>query len=273
MANKIGWCDKTVNAVVGCTHGCSYCYARGESHRNAHRQAGAWLKRNPLEAKEIINKLEDGTGPNLIYPPYKYLTDEQKAHIIHEYTPVWCESCHDFKPHAHLERLSQITPRQKPRKIFADSMWDWNCKHNEPEWMIEILEKIRQCPQHIVQVLSKKPKGYRIWNFPSNVWLGVTVESDRELWRVRELEAAVSDDHVRFVSYEPMKGPLDGLELHGMDWLIIGAESGSGAKKNAPPRKWIDDILGDFPGPVFIKDSVTSLYPDLDMKDFPEDTK
>jgi len=59
-----------------------------------------------------------------------------------------CQLCYDFVPHAHLERLDKLSPKQKPKKIFIDSMWDWCCVDNEPEWIGAILKKIRECPQH-----------------------------------------------------------------------------------------------------------------------------
>ncbi len=117
---KIEWTDRTLNAVVGCTHNCGYCYARGQAHRSAHRQAGAWLKRK-LGAKK--------------FELLKSLMSEGEMRTIHEGIPVWCQDCHDFKPHAHLERLDQITPRQDPKKIFMDSMWDFNCKDNDPVFL------------------------------------------------------------------------------------------------------------------------------------------
>jgi protein gp37 len=68
--------------------------------------------------------------------------------------------CYSFFPHPHLERLEQIKPKQKPKKIFIDSMWDWNCKDNKQAWLTEIIKIFSECPQHTFQILSKKPKGY-----------------------------------------------------------------------------------------------------------------
>jgi len=86
--------------------------------------------------------------------------------------------CYDFSPHPHLERLEQIKPTQKPKKIFIDSMWDWNCKDNKQAWLTAIINKFKECPQHTFQILSKKPGGYKKYKFPKNVWIGTTITSE-----------------------------------------------------------------------------------------------
>jgi protein gp37 len=92
---KIEWTDLTVNPIVGCTNGCTYCYAR---------------------------KMAKRRGRNTC--------------------------CYDFKPHHHLERLNQIKPTQKPKKIFINSMWDWNCSDNKEWWLYAIIDTMQECPQH-----------------------------------------------------------------------------------------------------------------------------
>ena len=73
-----------------------------------------------------------------------------------------CERCYQFTPHPHLQRLNQLKPSQKPKKIFIDSMWDWNADGVEEVWLIKILNKMKECSQHIFQILSKKPEKYSI---------------------------------------------------------------------------------------------------------------
>jgi hypothetical protein len=105
---KIEWTDWTLNPIVGCNHGCSFCYARKQAKRQKQR----------------------------------------------------CNQCHQFVPHPHLERLKDLSPRQKPKKIFIDSMWDWNSSRVEEEWLMKIIDKMKECSQHTFQILSKRPKGY-----------------------------------------------------------------------------------------------------------------
>jgi protein gp37 len=121
-------------------------------------------------------------------------------------------------------------------------------------------------PQHTYQVLTKRPRRMRAllasdafcsqvdadglglelvnsldplpWPAP-NVWLGTSIENDDYTWRadcLRQVPAAV-----RFLSCEPLIGPLDGLDVAGIDWLIIGGESGSGARRTAV--RWVRDLL------------------------------
>jgi protein gp37 len=91
-----------------------------------------------------------------------------------------------------------------------------------------------QCPQHEFQVLSKRPERmralHRLWTerhgILPNVWLGTSIENDRWVGRADDLRATPAA--VRFISAEPLLGPLPSLDLAGIDWLIVGGESGSG---------------------------------------------
>jgi protein gp37 len=98
------------------------------------------------------------------------------------------------------------------------------------------------CPQHQFQVLTKRHE--RLADlaprlpWPDNVWIGVTIENDRWALRadaLREIPAAV-----RFISAEPLLGPLPSLDLTDIDWLIAGGESGNGARP--PSAEWFRDL-------------------------------
>lgn len=219
MANKIGWCDKTINPVVGCNIGCDYCYAR----RQAKRQ-----KQN-------------------------------------------CILCYKYKPHEHLERLEQLTPRQKPMKVFIDSMWDWNSPGVKPEWCRQIIAKMTECSQHIFLILSKNPKGYKDYEFPSNVWLGTTITTQDDEWRHNDLLSYRDTKIPRFLSLEPLMGYLNIREIcKGIDWFIIGGLSRVGKPPLQPPTMAIKIILKKcdwYDRPVYMKDN---LVWDKPRKDFPE---
>lgn len=119
-----------------------------------------------------------------------------------------------------------------PRTIFVNSMSD--LFHNEvPEdYIRRVFEVIADTPQHQYQVLTKRSRrladvGQRL-DWPSNLWMGVSVESSKYQFRLdhlRKVEAAV-----RFVSAEPLLGPLDNLDFDGIHWLIAGGESGAHAR-------------------------------------------
>ena len=99
-----------------------------------------------------------------------------------------------------------------------------------------------QCPQHTFQVLTKRSERLRQMApqlpWPTNVWMGVSVEDQRVVSRITDLAAVRA--HVRFLSIEPLLGPLDNLELSAIDWAIVGGESGPGARPMQ--EAWVQSI-------------------------------
>jgi protein gp37 len=212
---KIEWTDDTKNPIVGCTHNCSYCYARQQAKRQKHR----------------------------------------------------CHLCYIFVPHPHLERLDKITPRQKPKKIFIDSMWDWGCSKNERWWLEKILEKMVECQQHTFQILSKRPKFYRKWSFPQNVWLGTSITDNSDTYRIHDLDKAAGSN-LQFVSIEPIHQRIN-FWFSKIDWVIVGAETRN-AGRIIPEEGWIHEIINNCKAeniPLFIKDNVG--WPEK-IQEFPE---
>jgi protein gp37 len=108
----------------------------------------------------------------------------------------------------------------------------------------DVFAVIAETPQHTYQVLTKRssrlPKIADKLDWPANLWMGVSVEDASALSRVDDLRAVPAA--VRFLSCEPLIGPLDGLDLAGIDWLIIGGESGRGARRT--DVRWVRDLLG-----------------------------
>ena len=129
-----------------------------------------------------------------------------------------------------------------PRTIFVNSMSD--LFHNDvPETYIRrVFDVIADTPQHQYQVLTKRSKrlaeiGGRL-DWPANLWMGVSVESSKYRFRLDQLRAVEAS--VRFVSAEPLLGPLDDLNLDGIHWLIAGGESGPRARPVDPA--WVVDL-------------------------------
>jgi protein gp37 len=95
---------------------------------------------------------------------------------------------------------------------------------------------------HRFQVLTKRSERLREFGrhieWPENVWMGVSVENERYLERLEDLR--VTPAHVKFLSLEPLLGPLAQLELGGIDWVIVGGESGPGARPMNP--EWVREI-------------------------------
>lgn len=181
-----------------------------------------------------------------------------------------CKLCYDFIPHPHLERLDQLKPTQKPKRIFLDSMWDWCSAGVKKEWLETILAKIRQCPQHTFQILSKRPNRYSRFSYPENVWLGTSVATNADLYRIHDLSRVVPHN-IRFVSIEPIHEKLDfWFTGKAVDWIIIGAETGHRKGRIVPEPEWISSLVENGKAeniPVFIKDNVK--YSCEVIRDFP----
>jgi len=131
---------------------------------------------------------------------------------------------------------------KKPTTIFVNSMSDLFHKDLPVEYVQEVFRVMEQASWHQFQVLTKRatriPQLMNSLPWPINVWMGVSVEREQEAWRIpylREVPAAV-----RFLSVEPLLGPIPDLDLEGIDWVIVGGESGTGARPMDPD--WVREI-------------------------------
>ncbi len=144
----------------------------------------------------------------------------------------------------HAERLLQPAKWKKPRTVFVNSMSDLFHERVPAEFIEQVFLTMQNHPQHTFQILTKRSKRLlefsRALPWPSNVWMGVSVENSRAAFRIEHLRRTCSQ--TRFLSLEPLIGPLQNIDLAGIDWVIVGGESGPGAR----PMKevWVKDILG-----------------------------
>jgi protein gp37 len=147
-----------------------------------------------------------------------------------------------FALSVHPDTLDIPRSWHAPRVIFVNSMSDLFHPSVPVAYIHDVFDVIEDTPQHTYQVLTKRSKrlaqlGDRL-QFPTNLWMGVSVESKRYSFRIdhlREVDAAV-----RFVSAEPLLGPLPMLDLTGIHWLIAGGESGPNARPM--DRSWVTDL-------------------------------
>lgn len=131
---------------------------------------------------------------------------------------------------------------KKPKTIFVNSMSDLFHDRVPEAYVRQVFEVMREAHWHRFQVLTKRAERLaelapRI-DWPPNVWMGVSVESARYLPRVDALRATGA--RVKFLSLEPLLGPLPGLDLRGIDWVIVGGESGPRAREMSP--SWARDL-------------------------------
>ncbi len=114
------------------------------------------------------------------------------------------------------------------RVVFVNSMSDLFHARVPLEFVRQVFRVIADTPQHTYQVLTKRssrlPKIARKLDWPPNLWMGVSAENSATLFRADDLRTVPAA--VRFLSCEPLLGPLDGLDLAGIDWVIAGGESG-----------------------------------------------
>ena len=126
--------------------------------------------------------------------------------------------------------------------VFVNSMSDLFHPEVPLEFIQRVFRTMRECPQHTFQVLTKRSErllelgGELEW--PENVWMGVSVEDSRVVSRVLDLQKVPA--RVRFLSCEPLIGPLSRLPLEGIHWVIVGGESGP--RSRPMKREWVDSI-------------------------------
>jgi protein gp37 len=141
----------------------------------------------------------------------------------------------------HPERLEQPRHWRSPSRIFVNSMSDLFHEEMPLHYLQQIFETMAACPQHIFQILTKRHErmlelaSELAW--PKNVWMGVSVESQNYVHRIKYLRRVPA--HIRFLSCEPLLGPLK-LELEGIHWVISGGESGPRRRRIDP--EWVISI-------------------------------
>lgn len=202
--SSIEWTEVTWNPVTGCDRvaaGCDNCYALVLAKR---------LKAMGLE---------------------KYQNDGN---------PV--TSGPGFAVTLHPTALAQPKKWRSPKVVFVNSMSDLFHAKVPVSFVRDIFDVIRETPQHTYQVLTKR--SHRMarlsdgLDWPSNLWMGVTVESDEVVDRIDHLRSVPAV--TRFLSCEPLLTPLPGLNLDGIHWVIVGGESGHGSRPMK--QEWATDI-------------------------------
>ena len=141
------------------------------------------------------------------------------------------------------ERLSQPLAWKKPRMIFVNSMSDLFHKKIPPAFIDQVFETMEAANRHIFQVLTKRSSLMRNYlrrrygpnRAPQHIWCGVSVEDQTMTTRIRHLRQAPAS--VRFLSIEPLLGPMGDLDLDGIAWVIVGGESGPKARPMRP--EWV----------------------------------
>jgi protein gp37 len=139
---------------------------------------------------------------------------------------------HGFDLTLHDDLIDYPKRLRQPRMIFVNSMSDLFHADVPEDFIRRVFQTMTDCPQHTFQVLTKRSQRLRDLalelTWPANVWMGVSVEDARVAFRVDDLRLVPAA--VRFLSCEPLLGPLDEVDLTGIGWVIAGGESGPGAR-------------------------------------------
>jgi protein gp37 len=142
----------------------------------------------------------------------------------------------------HESTLTAPLRWRDPRVVFVNSMSDLFHARVPAEFVARVFEVMAATPHHTYQVLTKRATRLRRLAgdlpWPPNLWMGVSVENGDVLDRVDELRRVPAT--VRFLSCEPLLGPLDGLDLDGIGWVIAGGESGPAARPMDPA--WVTQL-------------------------------
>jgi protein gp37 len=203
LKSPIEWTESTWNPLTGCTKislGCKNCYA-----------------------ERLANRMQKMGQPNYI---------------------------NGFKLTMHEDALTLPLRWKKPQRVFVNSMSDLFHSDVPDEFIISAFDVMRRASQHQFQVLTKRSErlleisprlggatsGVSPW--ASNIWMGVSVENADYAFRIAHLRA--SNAHIKFLSLEPLLGPIPNLDLSDMDWVIVGGESGPGARPMN--EAWVIDI-------------------------------
>ncbi|MEW2086097.1 phage Gp37/Gp68 family protein [Streptomyces sp. NPDC005283] len=202
--SAIEWTEATWNPTTGCdrvSSGCDNCYALTLAKR--------------LKAMGAVKYQNDGdprtSGPG-------------------------------FDVTLHPDALDVPYGWKSPRVVFVNSMSDLFHARVPLDFVRQVFQVMADTPQHTYQVLTKRARRLRQvapkLEWPANLWMGVSVETEAELARIDDLRRVPAS--VRFLSCEPLLGPLSGLDLDGIHWVIAGGESGP--RHRPLDEAWVTEI-------------------------------
>ncbi len=182
------------------------------------------------------------TGCSKVSPGCAHCYAERLSYRFGQTEKPWTSANAAANVHLHPERLDQPKRWQRPRMIFVNSMSDLFHELVPERFIQNVFAVMAEADRHVFQVLTKRHKRLvelapRL-EWPPNVWMGVSIENSRWIERADALRSVPAA--VRFISAEPLLGPLDQLNLIGIHWLIAGGESGPGHRE--VDGRWLLDL-------------------------------
>jgi protein gp37 len=170
------------------------------------------------------------TGCTKVSPGCKHCYAERMAKRLHAMgQPNYANG---FKLALHPQALEIPLSWKKPQVIFVNSMSDLFHKDVPVDFVQQVFDVMRRASWHTFQVLTKRSERLLQLSseidWPDNVWMGVSVENQDYTFRIDHLRRTGAK--IKFLSLEPLLGPLSNLDLSGINWAIVGGESGPGAR-------------------------------------------
>ena len=200
---------QNMNLVIGCTIGCSYCYARNNVRR---------------------------------------------FHMID-----------DFEKPEYFPGKLRLMEKKRPHNFLLTGMSDFALW--EPEWREEIFSKMSQNPQHQYLFLTKRPEMLQFSTALDNAWFGVTVTASKEKERIQALREHIHGGHYH-VTFEPMFDNIGDVDLSGVEWVVIGTETGRRKNKSVSRPEWVWNLKDQAQAleiPVFMKEDLLPVMGEAQM--------
>ena len=200
---------QNMNLVIGCTIGCSYCYARNNVRR--------------------FHMTEDFSRPE--YFPGKL----------------------------------RLMDRKRPQNLLLTGMSDFS--DWDSEWREEVFARIARNPQHQYIFLTKRPEKIQFSTELDNVWFGVTVTSAKEKGRIQAMREHIRAKHYQ-VSFEPMFDDIGEVDFTGIEWIVVGTETGRRKGKSESKPEWVWNLTDQAHSsgiPVFMKEDLLPVMGEEQM--------
>jgi protein gp37 len=217
--SNIAWADYTWNPTHGCSKveppdgksGCTNCYAERLSRQHGHTDH-EWTNEHAAE--------------NVQVKPYKL---DEPASVTKHSPEDWSNA--------------DLPEGHHPLRIFVNSMSDLFHSQISESFIQSVFSTMRNCPHHVFQILTKRPgrAAHMPLDWPPNVWMGTSVEDNRVTERIDLLRGCAAE--TLFISFEPLIGSVGEVDLEGIDWAIVGGESGPDADRREMDHAWARALL------------------------------